>query len=214
MKRFGALFDLDGVLVDSENQYTIFWDGIERRFPTGIPDYAVAIKGRTLTTILDYYPTEEIKRQVVDELYKFEASMPYPLMKGVTELLSSMRSQGWATAIVTSSDSEKMKRLFKATPELKPFFDVIIDGSMVARSKPDPQGYLMAAEAIGYDPTDCFVFEDSLQGVAAGRASGATVVGLATTFPRQRIEQTGCTDIIVSSLDQLNTDVLRKLKTI
>lgn len=213
MKRFGALFDLDGVLVDSESQYTIFWDDIERRFPTGIPNYAVAIKGRTLTSILGYYPTEDVRKQVVDELYKFESTMPYPLMKGVRELLDSMRSEGWATAIVTSSDSVKMQRLFQATPELKGYFDVIVDGSMVTRSKPDPQGYLMAAEAIGIDPADCFVFEDSLQGVAAGRASGSTVVGLATTFPRERIEQTGCTDIIVSSLDQLNTASLVKLKT-
>lgn len=212
MKRFGALFDLDGVLVDSESQYTVFWDDIERRYPTGIPDYAVAIKGTTLTTILSNYETDEIRNEITSELHRFEETMPYPVMDGVFKLLEEMRQCGWKTAIVTSSDDVKMSRLIAADPELITYFDIIIDGSMVTKSKPDPQGYMMAAEALGLDNSDCFVFEDSLQGLSAGRASGSTVVGLATTFPRKRLEQTGCTDIIIDSLVGLNTEILMKLK--
>lgn len=212
MKRFGALFDLDGVLVDSESQYTICWSGIEQRHPTGIPDYAHAIKGTTLTSILANYPTEAEREQVKRELHEFESTMPYPIMAGVIELLEQMKSEGWGTAIVTSSDKMKMSRLFAADPQLRQYFDVIIDADMVTRSKPDPQGYLLAAEKLGLAPAECFVFEDSLQGVAAGRASGATVVGLATTFPRERIESTGSTDVIVDSLASVSTDMLRQLK--
>ena len=212
MKRFGALFDLDGVLVDSESLYTRFWDDMEKRHPTGIPNYAVAIKGMTLTRILENYEGESLKREVEQAIHDYEAQMVYPVMKGVGELLSAMHDAGWGTAIVTSSDSLKMERLFAGVPELKPMFDIIIDGSMVTKSKPDPEGYLRAANGLGYDPKDCFVFEDSLQGVAAGRASGATVIGLSTTFPRERLEQTGCTDIIVSSLEQVSLEKLRALK--
>lgn len=55
---------------------------------------------------------------------------------------------------------------------------------MVKKSKPDPEGYLTAGKLLGIDPSDCFVFEDSVQGLQAGRASGATVIALATTNPR------------------------------
>ena len=56
------------------------------------------------------------------------------------------------------------------------------------RSKPDPEGYLKGAELIGIPIEDCFVFEDSLQGLQAGMSSGATVIGLATTNPRERLK--------------------------
>lgn len=186
MKRFGALFDLDGVLIDSESLYTIFWDDIEHRFPTGDPDYAYNIKGKTLVSILTNYP-EEQRCEVVKALHEFEQSMVYPVMPGVYELLGKLRAAGAAMAIVTSSDKVKMGYLYRQQPRFAELFDLIIDASMVTRSKPDPQGYLLAAEKLGLDPKDCLVFEDSMQGLQAGRASGARVIGMATTFPAERV---------------------------
>lgn len=186
MKRFGALFDLDGVLIDSESLYTIFWDDMERRFPTGDPDYAYNIKGKTLVSILTNYP-EEQRCEVVKALHDYEQSMVYPVMPGVYELLGKLRAAGAAMAIVTSSDKVKMGYLYRQQPRFAELFDLIIDASMVTRSKPDPQGYLMAAEKLGLDPKDCLVFEDSMQGLQAGRASGARVIGMATTFPVERV---------------------------
>lgn len=186
MKRFGALFDLDGVLIDSESLYTIFWDDMERRFPTGDPDYAYNIKGKTLVSILTNYP-EEQRCEVVKALHEFEQSMVYPVMPGVYELLGKLRAAGAAMAIVTSSDKVKMGYLYRQQPRFAELFDLIIDASMVTRSKPDPQGYLLAAEKLGLDPKDCLVFEDSMQGLQAGRASGARVIGMATTFPAERV---------------------------
>ena len=108
-------------------------------------------------------------------------------MPGVYELLGKLRAAGAVMAIVTSSDKVKMGYLYRQQPRFAELFDVIIDGSMVTRSKPDPQGYLMAAEKLGVDPKDCLVFEDSMQGLQAGRASGARVIGMATTFPAERV---------------------------
>lgn len=186
MKRFGALFDLDGVLIDSESLYTIFWDNMEHRFPTGDPDYAYNIKGKTLVSILTNYP-EEQRCEVVKALHEFEQSMVYPVMPGVYELLGKLRAAGAAMAIVTSSDKVKMSYLYRQQPRFAELFDLIIDASMVTRSKPDPQGYLLAAEKLGLDPKDCLVFEDSMQGLQAARASGARVIGMATTFPAERV---------------------------
>lgn len=186
MKRFGALFDLDGVLIDSESLYTVFWSDMERRYPTGDPDYAYSIKGMTLSRILLNYP-ENLRQEVVRAIHDYEQSMIYPVMPGVYELLGKLRAAGAAMAIVTSSDKVKMDYLYRQQPRFAELFDIIIDGSMVTRSKPDPQGYLMAAEKLGIDPKDCLVFEDSMQGLQAGRASGARVIGMATTFPAERV---------------------------
>ncbi len=200
MKRFGALFDLDGVLVDSESLYTRFWSEMEERFPTGDPNYAINIKGMTLTKILGNYP-EDQRQAVVKAIHDFEETMVYPVMPGVYDFLAMLRKSGASTAIVTSSDSVKMSYLFDQHPDFRELFDVIIDGSMVKKSKPDPEGYLTAAAALGFDAADCIVFEDSIQGLEAGRASGARVVGLATTFPRQRIKPLA--DIVIDSFEGL-----------
>lgn len=178
----GALFDLDGVLIDSEGLYTRFWERIEQVYPTGIPDFAHVIKGNALFRILDtYFPDKEVQADITRRVHDFENEISYPIYDGVEVFLSQLRSRRVRTAIVTSSDSVKMTSLWKQLPALRGYFDTVVTGSDVTKSKPDPQGYLLAASRLGCDPGDCFVFEDSLQGLEAGRASGATVIGLATT---------------------------------
>lgn len=178
-----GLFDLDGVIIDSEGLYTIFWSDIESIYPTGIPNFAVAIKGSTLPEILALYPTEEIRMDVTARLHDFQDNMKFPLMPGAMEFLQKLKDKGIPRALVTSSDPRKMERVYSQLPQLKGMFDVIIDASKVTRSKPDPQGYLLAAEELGTDIRDCVVFEDSFNGLKAGRASGAKVIALATTYP-------------------------------
>lgn len=202
---YGALFDLDGVIVDSESQYTVFWDGIEKMYPTGIPDYAVAIKGTTLEKILNNYPDQAVRDDIVQRLNKFqEEDMDYPIYPGVETFLEELKRRGIPAAVVTSSDHRKMDVVYARHPRLKDYFEVIIDGSMVTRSKPDPQGYLLAASRIGRDPRHCFVFEDSLQGLKAGRASGAAVIGLATTYPAELL--TDKADKIISGFEGFSVD--------
>lgn len=86
---FGALFDLDGVIIDSETLYTGFWNDIEAEFPTGIPDYAIAIKGRTLESIMEEYPTEEIRREITRRLMEFQASMRFTPLPGAVEMFEA-----------------------------------------------------------------------------------------------------------------------------
>ncbi len=206
MKNRGALFDLDGVIIDSEGRYTKFWEEIERLYPTGIPDYAVAIKGTTLPVILNNYKTQEVRDDITRRLMDFQAAMAFEPYPGAMEFLEELARRGVPMALVTSSDDRKMKRLFATLPRLRELMQVVIDGSMVEHSKPDPEGYLRAARAIGCEPEDCFVFEDSLQGLAAGRASGAKVVGIATTYPAEEIKERA--DIIVPTLGDIDVDEL------
>lgn len=181
---YAALFDLDGVIIDSESRYTVFWNSIEQIYPTGIPDFAMAIKGTNLTSILSNYAEQAVREDIVARLREFELNMELPLYPGAVEFLDSLSEAGMARALVTSSADDKMAVLWKRHPRLRDRFEAVVTGSMVKKSKPDPEGYLTAAKLLGFDPSDCFVFEDSLQGLQAGRASGATVIALATTNSR------------------------------
>ncbi len=188
MSQHAALFDLDGVLIDSEGVYYDFWDDIEKRFPTGIPDFASAIKGSTLKKIMEYYPDPEVKKDVIELLKEQEQSMRYVIFDGVVPFLDELKKRDVPCAIVTSSNEDKLRKLFAQNEGFADHFDVVITDRQVTRSKPDPQGYLLAAERLGCDPSDCVVFEDSFSGLEAGRHAGAIVVGLATTNSRESIK--------------------------
>ena len=185
-EKTGVLFDLDGVLVDSEGEYSVFWGGMGDSYGL-TPSFSADIKGTTLGEILLSFP-EADREGIVEKLHSFENKMLYPVYPGVMEFLAELKEHSIPSAIVTSSDDVKMSYLFKRHPELKDMVDVIVTGSMVSKSKPDPEGYLTAASLIGRKPEDCFVFEDSMQGLEAGRRSGATVIGIATTNPREKVE--------------------------
>lgn len=187
MRYKAALFDLDGVIVDTESIYTDFWDDIDRRYPTGVDNFARVIKGNTLARILDTYFDENLRDEILVLLKEQEESMRYRLFDGVSDFLDRLIENDIPKAIVTSSNDRKMSRLFSQIPDLRPKFEAVITDAMVERSKPDPQGYLIAAEKLGVDPSDCVVFEDSFAGLEAGRRAGAYVVALATTNPRESL---------------------------
>lgn len=180
------LFDLDGVLVDSEGEYSVFWGGIGDRYRLA-STFAADIKGTTIGEILLNFP-EADRQGILEELHAFESEMRYPVYPGVMDFLQSLKNEGIPSAIVTSSDNVKMQLLRRRQPQLLDLVDDIITGSMVTHSKPHPEGYLRGAELLGVPIESCYVFEDSLQGLQAGRSSGATVIGLATTNPRPKVE--------------------------
>ena len=185
-RKTGVLFDLDGVLVDSEGEYSKFWGGMGRRYNVGGETFASDIKGTTLTEILKVFPESE-REGIVSELHEFEKNMAYPWIAGAETFVKLLADVGIPFAIVTSSDEVKMSYLFKAHPDLKEVATALVTAGLVTKSKPDPEGYLKGASMIGVPIEDCFVFEDSMQGLEAGRRSGATVIGLATTNSRERI---------------------------
>lgn len=198
-----ALFDLDGVVIDSEGTYTEFWAATGREYNCPSPTFAYDIKGTTLTDILDtHFPDPDVQKEVRKKIHDFEATMKYRVFDGVTDFLAGLRRKGIATAVVTSSDDTKMGYLWRQQPELRELFDVVITGSEVTRSKPDPEGYLLAARKLGVDPRECVVFEDSYQGLEAGRRSGAKVVAIATTNPAASL--IGKADVVVATPAALN----------
>ena len=184
-----VLFDLDGVIVDTEGQYSLFWKQIGEEYMPGMPDFALAIKGRTLTQIYDtYFPDAADRAAITERLNAFERQMDFPYIAGAREFLEALQAQGVPTAIATSSNCDKMACLYARHPEIKNLVTAVLTAEDARRSKPAPDCYLAAAERLGADISKCIVFEDSPSGLAAGRASGAFVIGVCTSLAATEIE--------------------------
>lgn len=207
MDNIGFLFDLDGVLIDSESEYSRIWTILNKEFPTGIESFDKVIKGCTLDKILnDYFPGEELQARLSARLHQLEGQMKYEYLPGAKEFLDELSRRNLKKALVTSSDNSKMQHLNEELPDIIGYFDFLVTAEKVTESKPSPQGYLLAAKEIGKHPRNCVVFEDSLQGVMAGRNSGAFVVGIYGTLPAETLVP--YSDIIVGDLSEINLDQL------
>ena len=179
-----ALFDLDGVVFDTEPQYSIFWGAQCREFHPEIPGLEHKIKGQTLVQIYDAWfsgPLADSQALITERLNDYESQMDYDYIPGFEEYIRELRQQGVKTAVVTSSNQPKMKAVYAKHPEFEGLFDAILTSEDFERSKPDPDCYLKAAERFGVEPKSCVVFEDSFNGLKSGRAAGMYVIGLATT---------------------------------
>lgn len=210
--KIAFLFDLDGVLVDSESEYTRIWQRIESEFPTGVENFTSKIKGTTLPNILEtYFPSPKVRTKVEALLYELEQKMVYRYCDGAKELLDTLHEKNIPIALVTSSNNIKMTHLYKDIPEFRDYFITVVDDHAVTRSKPDPQGYLIGAERLGVNIHNCVVIEDSLQGVKAGKNAGAYVIGDIGTLPGE-ILSPYC-DKMIHNLNEINVDeVINVLK--
>ncbi len=185
-----ALFDLDGVVFDTEPQYTVFWGAQCREFHPEHPGLEHEIKGQTLDQIYDAWFDGELKAVrplLTQRLNDFERQMDYTYIAGFENLIHDLRKQGVKTAVVTSSNQIKMASVYRAHPEFKGLFDAILTSEDFEYSKPHPDCYLKAAARFGAAPKECVVFEDSFNGLKSGRAAGMYVVGLATTNAAEAI---------------------------
>lgn len=181
MEYTGYLFDLDGVVFDTEPQYSIFWGDQLKLYHPEQPGLEQKIKGQTLTQIFDKYfsgPLEKERGVIVNRLDELE------------------RHIHKKTAIVTSSNCAKMENVYRKHPELKGMMDAILTAEDFAESKPNPDCYLKAAARLGLSPDECVGFEDSFNGLRAVRAAGMRVVGLATTNKAEDIRP--YCDVVVS----------------
>jgi mannitol-1-/sugar-/sorbitol-6-phosphatase len=179
------------VLVDSRVVVEDIWRrwATERGYDPA-PYLRVAHGRRIRETLAAVDPTLDLEREV-RLLDAAEAADMTPLtsIAGARELVGALASDRWA--IVTSGGyGLASRRLGRAGIPQPPVFVTAED---VQRGKPDPQGYLLAAERLGRDPAACIVFEDAPPGVAAARAAGARVVALTTTHTADALRDTAAT---------------------
>lgn len=207
-----ALFDLDGVVFDTEPQYTIFWGSQCRLYHPEHPGLEHEIKGSTLQQIYDKWWSGELEKErdiVTRRLNEFEAQMDYSYIAGFEAFVRDLRQHGVKTAVVTSSNMPKMESVFRVRPEFKSLFDAILTSEDFAESKPSPDCYLKGAERFGVSPDECVVLEDSINGLKSGRAAGMYVVGLTTTNTKENIES--LSNIQISDYQDINYQKLNTL---
>ena len=207
-----ALFDCDGVVLDTESQYTILWDQLGERYHPEIPHFGHSIKGQTLTYILQtYFPDPEIQRSLTKALYDYEHNMAYDYIPGAYEFLKDLKAHGIKVVMATSSDHGKMSNVYRAHPEFTSLFDRILTSEDFTASKPDPCCYLLGAQVSDAPQENCVVFEDSFNGIKAGKAAGIFTVGLATTNSRESISSL-CDYVVDDFRNFTATSMLELLK--
>lgn len=201
-KQIAALIDLDGVTIDTESQYSVFWKAIGEKYQLGIENFEQLAKGRTPPDVVSQYfshlPKEE-QKEIVRENQVFDTKLEIIPIEGVLDFLAELKKAKVPTGLVTSSDNAKLTFVFEKLP-IKHLFDTIVSGDCITSGKPNPMCYLLAAKNLGIEPQNCIVFEDSRSGIKAGNAANMRVIGLSTTLPADSIKD-DCIKVIPNFLN-------------
>lgn len=210
-KCLAALFDFDGVVMDTEAQYTEFWNRQGSVYFPEIENFGQRIKGNTLFHIFEeYLPNDPDTRKILaDEIAAFERQMCYEYVPGLVDFMKQLREAGVKIAIVTSSDNQKMENVYRAHPEIHTLVDRILTADLFTHSKPHPECFLLGAKVFDTVPENCIVFEDSFNGLKAGNAAGMKVVGLSTTNPKETIEDKA--DIVIPDFLNFSVEDMKSL---
>lgn len=208
-RSLAALFDFDGVIMDTEAQYSVFWNEIGRMYYPEIEAFGSRIKGQTLLQIYDAYFSGDaaLQRSITERLYAYERSMQYVYVSGVETFLRALRAADVRIAVVTSSNREKMEQVYRAHPEFPDLVDRVLTSEDFSASKPNPECFLLGASVFETAINRCVVFEDSFHGLTAGKAAGMKVVGVSTTNPREAIE--GKCDRVIADFTAFGVDDFR-----
>lgn len=182
------VFDLDGVIVDSNELHTETWREYLRRFGRELPEgFALKIFGRHNRDIVRDLFGGELSEAEIEQhgaakeaLYRERAKavLRDSLVPGVAEFIA--RHAEWPMGVASNAEAANVEFVLEGA-DLRRFFRVVLDGSQVRRPKPDPEIYLRTAERMGVAPENAIVFEDSFSGVEAARAAGSRIVAVQTT---------------------------------
>jgi len=212
---FAVLFDMDGVLIDSNPYHKIALQQFCRKYGYDLSedelrtriygrtnkDWITNLFGDISSDLLNRYADE--KEALFREIYKNDIS---PL-KGLIEFLDLLEANRIPKAIATSAPRANVDFTLHHTGIGK-YFSTILDESFVSRGKPDPEIYIKTAAALSYPSEKCIVMEDSLSGIASGMGAGSKVVALATTHLPEELSHA---DLVIHDFSELNLDSLQRL---
>jgi HAD superfamily hydrolase (TIGR01509 family) len=179
-----VLFDMDGLLLDSERVLMRAWTKVATAEGIVIPpEIYISVVGRAAQDshrlFVEMFGGDEtyarLRARVATDLARQREGPVFPLKSGVIELLQRLRAQGVPCAVASSSSADEIRHRLEAVGVLH-HFDAIAGGNEVLRGKPDPAVYALAASRLGVPATACIAFEDSENGARAALAAGATLV--------------------------------------
>jgi beta-phosphoglucomutase len=208
-----VLFDMDGVLVDSEeliflaakemfreHGISVFKEDFKPYIGTGENSYLgnVAKKyGFPMNIPRDKARTYEIYAEMAPQKLK--------LLPGVVSFIEKCKNKNLRLAVATSADEIKMKVNLKAVGLDTGIFDATVNGLEVVHKKPHPEIYMKAAEKLNLEPSACLIVEDAVNGVEAAKASGAKCLAVTNSFSANELQKA---DWIVNNLSEISEDVL------
>ncbi|MBK9337103.1 MAG: beta-phosphoglucomutase [Lewinellaceae bacterium] len=208
----GCIFNLDGVLVDTAKYHYEAWRQLANSLDFDISrEQNEQLKGlgrmASLETILSWggiYLSEAEKMHWADVKNNWYIGLisnmkPGEVLPGVLYFLRQVREKGMKIAL--SSSSQNARAVLKSTG-LEPYFDVIADGNTIKRQKPDPQCFLLPAEAMGLPPAECLVFEDAPSGITAALLGGFTAIGVGR---KENLKQAS---VVIAGFENLRIDSL------
>jgi beta-phosphoglucomutase family hydrolase len=194
----GILFDMDGVVVDNLPYHVDAWLLFceKKGIPLTRETFYKELNGMNSKDTFEWFfkrqmtreevhPLEEEKELIYREFY---APFRKPL-EGLVEFLKEIRSSGIKVALATSAGQGNIDFTIDGIG-LRDQFDVIVGGAEVTKGKPDPEIYLLAAQKLGVNPANCWVIEDSLQGIKSGQSAGCKVVGITTSHTKEELAHT------------------------
>ncbi len=215
MKKFGIIFDMDGVIVDSNPYHKIALKEFCSRHGYELNDDQLLkrIYGRTnrewITDLFGKLPEDQLAEytEEKEELYRKLFSEDIKAVKGLVSFLDLLDEKKILRAIGTSAPRSNVDFTLTKTNTVK-YFPTILNDTFVTHSKPHPEIYLKSAEALGLPNSQCIVIEDSLSGVEAGQRSGSKVIGITTTHTREELSH--C-DLVIDDFEGLTIETLEKL---
>lgn len=179
-----VLFDMDGLMVDTESLSTeAFINSVKAQGYNMTKEETLKVLGFTKANIyqfwIDYFQGTNVDgKKLVDDHYEYIENVLYTVgpekMPYVEELLKYLKENNYKIAVASSSDTADIKNNLEKT-KLEKYIDEIASGAEVENGKPAPDVFLLAAKRLGVDAKDCLILEDSKAGIKAGKASGAMV---------------------------------------
>lgn len=210
----GVIFDMDGVLVDSEpficKAGCLMYAELGLRVrPEDFVPFVGMGENRYLGGVAEKYhfpvDIDAIKKRTYDIYLEIIRGALQPL-PGVHEFIGRCRTLGKKIAVASSADQRKVEGNLREIGLAWESFDTVVCGEDVVRKKPDPEIFLLAAKRLNLPASECLVVEDAVSGVAAARAAGAKCLALTTSFPR---EQLAAADFLAPDLAGAGEEVLR-----
>lgn len=182
MSYAAILFDMDGVIIDTQHSVTEFWQIVagEQGVRLTEADFQQHIYGCSLRHTFDVlFPQldQSTERGILERMELYELNLIYTAIPGAVKLLRSLKQAGVPLALVTSAFPWKVDLVMRQL-ELEGVFTTRVTATDIQRGKPHPDGYLLGAERLGFPAQHCLVFEDAVGGVQAAVAAGAACIGV------------------------------------
>lgn len=215
MKRLGVIFDMDGVIVDSNPYHKIALKEFCSRHGYELTDDQLLkrIYGRTnrewITDLFGKLPEEQLLEytEEKEQLYRKLFNEDIKPLKGLVKFLDLLDEKNILRAIGTSAPRSNVDFTLTRTNTTK-YFPTILNDTFVTHSKPHPEIYIKSAAALGLPNDQCIVIEDSLSGVEAGQKAGSKVVGVTTTHTREELAHCA---LVIDDFEGLTIEILEKL---